>query len=46
MADEFIAKNAPNVTDAFVNYLKPLLGSGMPEVFRLEAERVGKILKK
>ena len=46
MADEFIAKDAPDVTDAFVYYLKPLLGSGMPEAFRLEAERVGKILKK
>ena len=46
MADEFIAKDAPDVTDAFVDYLKPLLGSGMPEAFRLEAERVGKILKK
>ena len=44
MADEFIAKDAPDVTEAFVEYLKPLLGSGMPEAFRLEAERVGKIL--
>ena len=46
MADEFIAKDTPDVTDAFVDYLKPLLGSGMPEVFRLEADRVAKILKK
>lgn len=46
MADEFIAKDAPDVTDAFVDYLRPLLGSGMPEAFRLEAERVGKILNK
>ena len=46
MADEFIAKDAPDVTEAFADYLKPLLGSGMPEAFRLEAERVGKILKK
>ena len=44
MADEFIAKDAPDVTDAFVDYLKPLLGSGMPEAFRLEAGRVRKIL--
>ncbi|MAF96822.1 MAG: 6-phosphofructokinase [Rhodospirillaceae bacterium] len=46
MADEFIAKDAPDVTEAFVDYLKPLLGSGMPEAHRLEAERVGKILNK
>ena len=46
MADEFIAKDAPDVTDAFVDYLKPLLGSGMPEAFRLEADRVGKNLNK
>ena len=45
MADEFIAKDGPDVTDAFVDYLRPLLGSGMPEAHRLEAKRVGKILK-
>ena len=46
MADEFIAKDSPDVTDAFVDYLRPLLGSGMPEAYRLEAKRVGKILNK
>ena len=44
MADEFIAAGAADVTDAFVDYLKPLLGSDMPEAYRLEADRVGKIL--
>jgi len=44
MADEFIAAGAADVTDAFVSYLKPLLGSAMPEAYRLEAGRVGKIL--
>ncbi|MBT3305322.1 MAG: 6-phosphofructokinase [Alphaproteobacteria bacterium] len=46
MADEFIADSNSDVTDAFVDYLKPLLGSDMPEPYRLEAERVGKILEK
>ena len=46
MADEFISPDGPDVTDAFVEYLRPLLGSDMPEAFRLEAERVEKILKK
>ncbi len=32
------------MTGAFVDYLKALLGSGMPEAHRLEAERVEKIL--
>ncbi len=46
MADEFISKDAPDVTDAFVEYLGPLLGPGMGEAYRLEAGRVEKILKK
>jgi len=41
-----IAADGADVTDAFVTYLKPLLGSGMPEAYRLEAPRVGKILNK
>jgi len=45
MADEMIDANGHDVTQAFVDYLKPLLGSNMPEAFRLEAERVEKILK-
>ncbi|NQV83587.1 MAG: 6-phosphofructokinase [Rhodospirillales bacterium] len=46
MADEFIASSNSDITDAFADYLKPLLGSDMPEPYRLEAERVGKILGK
>ena len=37
-------KDPPGVTDAFADCLKPLLGSGMPEVYRLKAERVERIL--
>ncbi|MEE8351089.1 MAG: 6-phosphofructokinase [Rhodospirillales bacterium] len=44
MADDMIDANGHDVTQAFVDYLKPLLGSNMPEAFRLEAERVEKIL--
>jgi 6-phosphofructokinase 1 len=44
MADEFIAASNSDITDAFVDYLKPLLGSGMQEPYRLEAERVEKII--
>ncbi len=46
MADEMIAKGGADVTEAFVEYLGPLLGSGMPETHRLKAGRVEKILKK
>ena len=44
MAGEFIAKDSPDVTGAFVEYLGPLLGSDLPEAHRLEADRVKKIL--
>ena len=46
MADEFINANGHDITGAFVDYLKPLLGSGMAETYRLEAEKVEKILGK
>ncbi|NQU61952.1 MAG: 6-phosphofructokinase, partial [Rhodospirillales bacterium] len=46
MADDMINANGHDVTDTFVDYLRPLLGSGMGEAFRLEAARVEKILKK
>jgi 6-phosphofructokinase 1 len=46
MADEFIAANCHDITDAFIDYLKPLLGSDMGETYRLKAERVAKIIKK
>ena len=44
MEDEFIAANGTDVTDAFRMYLRPLLGSGMPDAFRLRASPVAKVL--
>lgn len=44
MEDEFIASNGTDVTDAFRLYLRPLLGSGMPDGFRLCAPAVPKVL--
>ena len=46
MADEFIHASGTDITDAFQMYLQPLLGSHMPETFRLRAPIVPKILKK
>jgi len=46
MEDAFIAANGTDVTDAFRLYLRPLLGSGMPDAFRLRHNPVAKILKK
>jgi ATP-dependent phosphofructokinase / diphosphate-dependent phosphofructokinase len=45
MEDEFITAEGTDVTDAFRLYLRPLLGSGMPDAFRLRGVRVAKILK-
>ncbi|MFH1873027.1 MAG: 6-phosphofructokinase [Pseudomonadota bacterium] len=44
MEDEFIAANGTDVTDAFRLYLRPLLGSGMPDAYRLRLNKVEKIL--
>ena len=44
MEDEFIAASGIDVTDAFRMYLRPLLGSGMPDAFRLRHHPVAKIL--
>jgi len=44
MEDEFIAANGTDVTDAFRLYLRPLLGSGMPDAYRLRLHKVHKIL--
>jgi 6-phosphofructokinase 1 len=46
MEDEFIAPSGTDVTDAFRLYLRPLLGSGMPDAFRLRGATVEKILKR
>ena len=44
MEDEFIAASGTDVTDAFRTYLRPLLGSGMPDAFRLRHHSVAKVL--
>ena len=44
MEDEFIAASGTDVTDAFRMYLRPLLGSGMPDTFRLRHHPVSKVL--
>jgi 6-phosphofructokinase len=46
MEDEFISAGGTDVTDAFRLYLRPLLGSGMPDAFRLRGASVPKILKR
>jgi len=44
MPAEFIAADGNHVTDAFRSYLKPLLGSDMPQAARLQRTPVAKIL--
>ncbi len=44
MEDEFITASGTDVTDAFRMYLRPLLGSGMPDAFRLRPAAVPKVL--
>ena len=46
MEDEFIAASGTDVTDAFRLYLRPLLGSGMPDAFRLRTNPVEKVLRR
>jgi 6-phosphofructokinase 1 len=46
MEDEFISASGTDVTDAFRQYLQPLLGSAMPDAHRLRAAPVAKILNK
>ena len=46
MEDEFIAASGTDVTDAFRLYLRPLLGSGMPDAFRLRPNAVPKVLRR
>ena len=41
MPDEFIDAAGTGVTDAFRMYLRPLLGSGMPEALPAAAEPGG-----
>ena len=46
MEDEFITASGTDVTDAFRMYLRPLLGSGMPDAFRLRHHPVERVLNK
>jgi 6-phosphofructokinase len=43
MPDDFIAASGTDVTDAFDHYLRPLLGTAMPEVSRLRNVAVPKV---
>lgn len=44
MPDEFISDSGTDVTDAFRMYLRPLLGKGMPDAYRLRPNMVPKVL--
>ena len=44
MEDHFIADSGTDVTDAFRLYLRPLLGAGMPDAYRLRPAPVAKVL--
>jgi 6-phosphofructokinase 1 len=46
MEDEFLSPCGTDVTDAFRLYLRPLLGSGMPDAYRLRPNAVAKVLHK
>jgi len=46
MEDAFIAPSGTDITDAFRLYLRPLLGSDMPDAYRLRPAPVGKVLDK
>jgi 6-phosphofructokinase 1 len=46
MPDEFINAEGNDVTDAFIFYARPLLGSGFGSAQRLRAPRAAKLLKK
>ena len=46
MEDEFISASGTDVTDAFRLYLRPLLGSGLPDAFRLRHHPVAKVLNR
>jgi ATP-dependent phosphofructokinase / diphosphate-dependent phosphofructokinase len=46
MEDDFIAESGTDVTDLYRLYLRPLLGTGMPDAFRLRPNAVDKVLKR
>jgi 6-phosphofructokinase 1 len=45
MEDALISASGTDITDAFRDYLRPLLGADMPETCRLRAAAVPKVLK-
>jgi 6-phosphofructokinase 1 len=45
MEDEFIAASGTDITDAFRMYLRPLLGSGLPDAHRLRVNPVARVLR-
>ena len=45
MEDAFLSAAGNDVTEAFRNYLRPLLGADMPVAARLRGERVARVLK-
>ena len=45
MEDAFISASGTDVTDAFRMYLRPLLGSGLPDTFRLRPSPVPRVLR-
>ena len=46
MPDNFINEEGNYVTDDYISYVTPLLGSDMPKISTLRAPQVKKILKK
>ena len=46
MADAFIAPSGIDVTPAFLEYLRPLLGSKLPQPARLRGGAIAKLLKR
>ncbi len=46
MDDAFISDSGTDVTDAFRLYLRPLLGSGMVDAYRLRPAPVAKVLRR
>jgi 6-phosphofructokinase 1 len=44
MPGAFIAETGNDVTDAFRAYLSPLLGSGLPQIGRLQRHPVAKLV--
>ena len=45
MESHLLSAAGTDVTDAFVHYLQPLLGAGMPQTHRLRGAKVARVLK-